>query len=101
MQGTKVQPQKVPVQIPRGISFYQVFFYVVGKCPDISQMNMKSFYFCTTEGKGALLIGHGRLYGTLRYVASVTQAPEICRLSDAVTRQPWRSGLSEAIVGSL
>ena len=82
-------PQKVHVEITRGISHYfQYFFEVVVKyasmgitdlntsyfrvfyshfCQDISQMTI-SFYFCTTEKKGALLIGHGCLYGTLRYV---------------------------------
>ena len=34
-------------------------------CQDISQMNMKSFQFCTTEKEGALVIGHGRLYMAL------------------------------------
>ena len=34
----------------------------------MSQMSMLSFKFFTTEKKGVLLIGHGHLYGTLRYI---------------------------------
>ena len=89
-QAAKAQPPEVPCSNhKRNLSLYQVLFDVVVKydsyghnrlelnhlsgyfskiCQDINQMNMKSFYFCTTEKKVAFLIGQGRLYGTLRYM---------------------------------
>ena len=47
------------------------FRWVYQICEDMSQMKMQLFYFFTTEKKGALLIGHVLLYGTLWYITHI------------------------------
>ena len=37
-------------------------------CRDMSEMNILSFEFFTTEKEGVLLIGYGLVIGTLQYV---------------------------------